>query len=371
MRNINNIVRVMKPEDWSRKAGEGIARPEFHHPELVSGSFRINWESSTLPRESFAWLEIMAQTTTGTKKNADGRLRLPWGANNLPIDAFKLPFVGLNGRLTHLNCQLTAQVARWAAQTARGRLRSFGEHEKWSGDSSAWSVSTSFGPGTAQTARGRVNATWGAVDMGVSENDDMWMKLEMEYEHFSSSQEEYVRQLADGRWCLNTISAPPHRCKRGPLLLKKEEKLKPVVANFLSSRRAPKLRGEERSVAVEQQSNRFLNRSSLRMTDKLAPCNLHLATELLTIKYNNPSSKRVAGTTKKAHLSVLKTMGTGDNKLFPFFLISNLATALPKFRDYRVGNRINKPHDAIVRQLQKTEGSGTFANTNKTSAYET
>ncbi|KJF41619.1 hypothetical protein [Draconibacterium sediminis] len=288
---------------------------------------------------------------TGIEKIADGRHRLPGGANNLPIDAFKLPIVGLNCRLTHLNCQLTAQTSRWEQKTTRGRLNLVGEHERWSGDASAWSVSTSFGPGTTQTARGRVNFTWGAVDMRVLENDDMWMKQEMEYEHFSSSQEEYVRQLADGRWCLNTISAPPHRCKRGPLLLKKEEKLEPVVANFLSSRRG----NEERSVAVEQQSNRFLNRSSLGMTDKLATCNLQLVTELLTIKYNNPSSKRVAGMTKNAHLSVWKSMGTGDNKLFPFFLISSTLY-------------ISSP---VGGSPEGEGGNGTFANTNKTSAYET
>ncbi|AHW61706.1 hypothetical protein FH5T_06855 [Draconibacterium orientale] len=82
-------------------------------------------------------------------------------------------------------------------------------------------------------------------------------------------------------------------------------------------------------------------------------------------------------------------MGTGDNKLFPFFLISQLATALPKFPDYCVCNRIDKPHDAIVRQQRdsywnanvlplkgevsaswRTEGY-IVANTNKTCAYET
>ena len=136
------------------------------------------------------------------KKFADCRFRLPMGANNLPIDAFKLPIDGLNCRLTRLNCQLSAQIAR-----------------------------------------GRVNATWGAVNMRFSEiaysgvyhltavnavlssskeekrscyeTSALFQYVEMEYEHFSSSQEEYVRQLADGRWCLNTIGIPPHRCKRG------------------------------------------------------------------------------------------------------------------------------------------------------------
>jgi hypothetical protein len=184
------------------------------------------------------------------------------------------------------------------------------------------------------------------------------------------------------------------------------------------------------------------------MTDELATCNLHLATELLTIKYNNPQSKywddRVVNSNfipdpspvsrrelplqgkpvlnragahptcsfvgsklfplkkgkwlqpkgsgaalieKNAHLSKTKTMGTGDNKLNPFFLISNLATALPKFRDYCVSNRINKPHDAIMRQQRDSHWNANVlsllrggarraegyivANTNKISAYET
>nr|WP_321484628.1 hypothetical protein [uncultured Draconibacterium sp.] len=242
--------------------------------------------------------------TGGMKKFADCRFRLPMGANNLPIDAFKLPIDGLNCRLTRLNCQLTAQIAR-----------------------------------------GRVNATWGAVNMRVSEiaysgvyhltavnavpssskeekrscceTSALFQYVEMEYEHFSSSQEEYVRQLADGRWCLNTIGIPPHRCKRGTPLLEEGK--------------------------------------------------LDLAAKLLTTKDNNPPLKRIAGTTKNARLSVQKTMGTGDNNLFPFFLISNLATA----RICRVDERINKPYDAIVRQQQKTVGAGAVVISIKTIAYET
>nr|WP_320023637.1 hypothetical protein [uncultured Draconibacterium sp.] len=242
--------------------------------------------------------------TGGMKKFADCRFRLPMGAKNLPIDAFKLPIVGLNCRLTRLNCQLTAQIAR-----------------------------------------GRVNAPWGAVNMRVSEiaysgvyhltavnavpssskeekrscyeTSALFQYVEMEYEHFSSSQEEYVRQLADGRWCLNTIGIPPHRCKRGTPLLEEGK--------------------------------------------------LDLAAKLLTTKNNNPPLKRIAGTTKNARLSVQKTMGTGDNNLFPFFLISNLATA----RIYRVDERINKPYDAIVRQQQKTVGAGAVVISIKTIAYET
>jgi hypothetical protein len=44
-----------------------------------------------------------------------------------------------------------------------------GEHEKWSGEGSTWPVSTSFGSGTVQTARGWVNLAGGTVNMGVSE----------------------------------------------------------------------------------------------------------------------------------------------------------------------------------------------------------
>jgi hypothetical protein len=372
-------------------------------------------------------------------------------------------------------------------------------------------VSTSFGSGTVQTARGWVNLAGGTVNMGVSEiacsgfhhltavnavpssskeekrscyeTSTLFQNMEMEYEHFSSWLGGVLPMKSGGRWLTEEesmsgegISAPLHRCKRGPLLLKKEEKFKAVVASVLSSRRAPKLRGEERSVAVELQptchlegapklrgtersvatelcSNRFpayrqAGSSSFGMTDELATCNLQHVTELLTIKYNNPQSKywddRVVNSNfipdpspvsrrelplqgkpvlnragahptcsfvgsklfplkkgkwlqpkgsgaalieKNAHLSKTKTMGTGDNKLNPFFLISNLATALPKFRDYCVSNRINKPHDAIMRQQRDSHWNANVlsllrggarraegyivANTNKISAYET
>ena len=219
--------------------------------------------------------------TGGMKKFADCRFRLPMGAKNLPIDAFKLPIAGLNCRLTRLNCQLTAQ-----------------------------------------TTRGRVNATWGAVNMRVSEIAYSGVyHLTAVNAVPSSSQEKYVRQLADGRWCLNIIGIPPHRCKRGTPLLEEGK--------------------------------------------------LDLAAKLLTTKNNNPPLKRIAGTTKNARLSVQKNRSTGDNNLFPFFLISNLATALLKFRDYRVDDRINKPYDAIVRQQQKTARAGAVVISIKTIAYET
>jgi|GEM_PF-3331698 len=130
----------------------------------------------------------------------------------------------------------------------------------------------------------------------------------------------------------------------------------------LSSRRA----SEERSVTLEQKGDRFLaaleitegkgesitprfNRTPLNGVSSLncpptgrgtngangfgedlaevrgytlAACNLQLEATLLTIKYYNSPSKKLAGTTKNAHLSTMENLGTRDSKLFPFFLIS-------------------------------------------------
>ena len=61
--------------------------------------------------------------------------------------------------------------------------------------------------------------------------------------------------------------------------------------------------------------------------------------------------------TKNAHLSVWKSMGTGDNKLFPFFLISS-TLYISSSANWR-------------RSPEGEGGNGTLANTNKTSAYET
>ncbi|WP_320111175.1 hypothetical protein [Draconibacterium orientale] len=569
MRYDNYIETMHHLSSWRATA---TALPKFREYRVVNSSGNTSRSDRHLKVGLMAGQQPLGISQTlkvsGAEKTEFANWRL-----NLPIDAFKLPIVGLNGRLllldcqlSHLNCQLsgqtangkvrlpgddsnhpvgtknspgTAQPGRWEQKTARGRLKSLGEQEKQPGDGSIGSVSTSFGPGTAQTTRERLNPARGAVNMGgvekltdagefalppVSaslrktelaaawcicnnhailpkfrergsdgssdfmgekrscyETSTLFQNVEMEYEHFSSWLGGVLPVKSGGRWLTEEesmsgegISAPLHRCKRGPLLLKKEEKFKPVVASVLSSRRAPKLRGEERSVAVELQptchleggrtersvatelcSNRFL--TSFGMTDELATCNLHLATELLTIKYNNPQSKywddRVVNSNfipdpspcrelplqgkpvlnragahptcsfvgsklfplkkgkpclpagrwlqpkgsgaalieKKAHLSKTKFMGTGDNELFPFFLISNLATALPKFRDYCVCNRINKPHESPeisgVRQQQDSHWNANVlpllrggarraegyivANTNKTSAYET
>ncbi|WP_163325605.1 hypothetical protein [Draconibacterium mangrovi] len=200
----------------------------------------------------------------------------------------------------------------------------------------------------------------------------------------------------------------------------------------------------ERSVALEQQSNRFLTLFGMTedkgenftprfgLTPYNGACGLNcpptgrgtsgaggfeedpaevggyrlaargsqLTATLLTIKYNNPSSKRVAGITKNAHLSVFETMGTGDNKLFPFFLISKsekqwsgLASIfemsycrkgnrpplspeggnfLPfgEVRRGQLSNSGNISETCLIQSVLKGQ-SGTFANANKMSAYET
>lgn len=204
----------------------------FEEGPVEVGEYSYDFTLSLLRSRNigaFAWLRIIAQAANGMKKiaegatkTADGRLRLPGDANNSPIDAFKLPIDGLNCRLTPLNCRLSAQ-------TADGKVR-------LPGDGSAWSVSTSFGPGT-----------------------------------------EKLKLAARGSWLVVSFS---------------------------------------------------------------------------TIKYNNPPLRRIAGTTTNAHFSVPKTMGTGDNNLFPFFLISILALKCEQFSPS--GQR-----------------GGIVANTNKTSAYET
>ncbi len=405
-----------------------------------------------------------------TDRFANCRFKLPGGANNLPIDAFKLPIVGLNCQLTHLNCQLSAQTARGRVNTTWGPV-DMGVLEKLTdaGGSALPPVSASLR--TTELAASTVPLLVGGRVEPVA-SKKTWRKsggtengLRMA-ESCSAERSVKAGEINCGvLHHLTAVNAVPSSWK--------EEKFKPVVTNFLSSRRgneersvitehqtschlegAPKLRGTERSVSIVQQYNRFpayrftsrmgwqAGSSLFGMTDKLATCNLHLATELLTIKYNNPSLKlrgyRVVNSNiildpspcrelplqgkpvlnragahptgssvgsklfplskgkwlqpkgsgvelieKNAHLSTLKTMGTGDNKLFPFFLISNLATA----RFYRVGNRINKPHDAIVRQQRDSHWNANIlpllrggarraegyivANINKTSAYET
>ena len=257
----------------------------------------------------------------GAQNFANGRLKWPGCANNLPMDAFKLPIVGLNCRWTRLDCQLTAQTARWESKTVRGRLNSFGEHEKWSGEGSIWPVSTSFDPGKAQTARGRVNLAGGAVNMRV---------LEISVSNTSRTE----RHL--------TVSQAMAIQPLGVFKTLKVSDLNEARHNIVISKR----QRSERSVAIVQQCNRFL--SSFGMTERLA------ARKKLTIKYNNPPSKRIAGTTKNAQFSKME-MGTRDNKLFPFFLISSTLY-------------ISSP---VGGSPEGERGNGTVANINKASAYET
>lgn len=127
----------------------------------------------------------------------------------------------------------------------------------------------------------------------------------------------------------------------------KEEKFEPVASGLLSSRQSPEISGEERSVKPQLEGNRFL--AALEMTDVFG-------TRLLTIKYYNSPSRRIAGTTKNAHLSMLENRGTGDNKFFPFFLISSSSPLGEMSAGWRTRGKGKK---------------GTVANINKTSAYET
>jgi hypothetical protein len=219
-----------------------------------------------------------------------------------------------------------------------------------------------------------------------------------------------------GRWCLNTISAPPHRCKRGTPLLE-EGKLKlaassPGVWSGFSLRFNSQLEAQKKltikynNPQSKYWDDRVVNSNiipdpspcrELPLQGKLIlnragahPTGSSVSSKLFPLKkgkWLKPKGSGAELIEKNAHLSKTKTMGTGDNKLNPFFLISNLATALPKFRDYRVGNRINKPHDAIVRQQRDSYWNANFlpllrggarraegyivANTNKKSAYET
>nr|WP_321354188.1 hypothetical protein [uncultured Draconibacterium sp.] len=308
---------------------------------------------------------------------ADGDRKIAGGQENLPGEA-------LNHPVSTKNCPGTAQVARWEPKTTRGRLRMVGEHEKWFGDGSGWSVSTSFGTGTAQTTRGRVNSAWGAVNMRVSVLSVS--NTSRTERHLKVSQAMTVQPLGVSKTL--KVSETEHSS---------------VVST----------KDEERSVTVEQQSSRFLNRSSLGMTedkgenftpgfgltpyngacglncpptgrgtsgaggfeedpaevggdrlaarspDVLSGLSLRFNSQLaarkkLTIEYNNPPSKRIAGTTKNAQFSKME-MGTRDNKLFPFFLISSTLY-------------ISSPAGGSP---EGEGGNGTVANINKASAYET
>lgn len=64
---------------------------------------------------------------------------------------------------------------------------------------------------------------------------------------------------------------------------------------------------KERTMTIEQESNRNPDRFSLGATEMFG-------VPLLTIKYDNPASERIAETAKKAHLSASKTGGERNNK---------------------------------------------------------
>ncbi|WP_321997658.1 hypothetical protein [Draconibacterium orientale] len=465
----------------------------------VSQTLKVS--STTLPRESFAWVSVnpeltnhtmqscgsdflsnlntsrfqkhlkVSATTTNQSLGVSQTLKVSRSektefANcrlNLPIDAFKLPIDGLNGRLLLLDCQLSHLNCQLSAQTTRGAVN-MGVLEKLT-DAGEFALP----PVSASLRTTELAAAWSICNNHAiqSRGSDA---LEL-------SETEGYKQVAGSAVVVKPSRFTKHLKVSPVTAFQPLGVFKTLKVSETEHSSVISTKDEERSIAVELQptchleggrtersvatelcSNRFpayrqAGSSSFGMTDKLATCNLHLATELLTIKYNNPQSKywddRVVNSNfipdpspcrelplqgkpvlnragahptcsfvgsklfplkkgkpclpagrwlqpkgsgaalieKKAHLSKTKTMGTRDNKLFPFFLISNLATALPKFRDYCVSNRINKPHDAIVRQqrdshwnanvlpllrggARRAEGD-IVANTNKSSAYET
>ena len=460
----------------------------------VSQTLKVS--STTLPRESFAWVSVnpeltnhtmqscgsdflsnlntsrfqkhlkVSATTTNQSLGVSQTLKVSGAekkefANcrlNLPIDAFKLPIDGLNGRLLLLECQLSAQTTRGAVNMGvLEKLTDAGEFAlppvsaslRTTELAAAWSICNNHAIQSRGSDVLELSETEGYKLVAGSA---VVVKPSRFTKHLTVSPVTAFQPL--GVFKTLKVSETEH----SSVISTKDEERSVAVelqpACHLEGGRT------ERSVATELCSNRFpayrqAGSSSFGMTDKLATCNLHLATELLTIKYNNPQSKywddRVVNSNfipdpspvsrrelplqgkpvlnragahptcsfvgsklfplkkgkpclpagrwlqpkgsgaalieKKAHLSKTKTMGTRDNKLFPFFLISNLATSLPKFQDYCVSNRINKPHDAIVRQqrdshwnanvlpllrggARRAEGD-IVANTNKSSAYET
>ncbi|WP_319230936.1 hypothetical protein [Draconibacterium orientale] len=467
----------------------------------VSQTLKVS--STTLPRESFAWVSVnpeltnhtmqscgsdflsnlntsrfqkhlkVSATTTNQSLGVSQTLKVSRSektefANcrlNLPIDAFKLPIDGLNGRLLLLDCQLSHLNCQLSAQTTRGAVN-MGVLEKLT-DAGEFALP----PVSASLRTTELAAAWSICNNHAiqSRGSDA---LEL-------SETEGYKQVAGSAVVVKPSRFTKHLKVSPVTAFQPLGVFKTLKVSETEHSSVISTKDEERSVAVELQptchleggrtersvatelcSNRFpayrqAGSSSFGMTDKLGTCNLHLVTELLTIKYNNPQSKywddRVVNSNfipdpspvsrrelplqgkpvlnragahptcsfvgsklfplkkgkpclpagrwlqpkgsgaalieKKAHLSKTKFMGTRDNKLFPFFLISSLATALPKFRGYCVSNRINKPHDAIVRQqrdshwnanvlpllrggARRAEGD-IVANTNKSSAYET
>lgn len=140
---------------------------------------------------------------------------------------------------------------------------------------------------------------------------------------------------------------PPHRCKRGTLLLKKEEKF---VASVLCSKKF--LAVLSITKRAEVQSSKLFNLDTCVLI--LVSCVLCLDTK----KLNNSPSRRVRSKHKTSCLSSSKLAGAKKPKFLPVFLIS-------------FGTRIVSPSGEMSAG-QRGEGAGIFANNLKqVHAYET
>ncbi len=195
-------------------------------------------------------------------------------------------------------------------------------------------------PPTDRGTNGAGDFEEGLAEFGGTGYNFSIMEAELEYGHFSSSEEEYAAKLWEV--VVSASSIPPHRCKRGTPLL--NPLCQPVLNPYADI--SPKW---------GKQSGRINF-----MEGKFAPVGTGHTASLLTIKMDNSLRYRGQTTNKNAHLSWLIEMGTGDYKLFPFFLISKHALKCEKF----------SPLGEMSRFIG-AGGNGLVANINKTSAYET
>nr|WP_319271000.1 hypothetical protein [uncultured Draconibacterium sp.] len=161
----------------------------------------------------------------------------------------------------------------------------------------------------------------------------------------------------------------------------KAEKLGPETSMLLSSRQSPEISGEERSVTVEQQSNRFLSVSRrIEMTAAITGATFptwgemsagQRGSEALTpphrCKRGPLRLEAGAGgdgvevkTNKNAHSFQKETVSKRDNNLSLFFLISQHALKCEKFSPL-----------GEMSASWRTEGYRLVANKKKSSAYET
>ncbi len=107
---------------------------------------------------------------------------------------------------------------------------------------------------------------------------------------------------------------PHHRCKRGtPLLEEGKHSCNEIYFVFQNM----ELKKEYFSSSQEE----YVAKLWEEVDSKLVSRSSKFEANILTKKYNNPPLRRVPGTTKNAHLSMLEIVGTGDNNFFPFFLI--------------------------------------------------